>query len=71
MMKTCKWASSYYHHPIGQVVFSVITPYLRKERKEPKTTLKILERKVDVTLNLNDEQNKIFYDVLKKEINLK
>ena len=28
--------------------------------------MKILERKVDVTLNLNDEQNKIFYDVLKK-----
>ena len=32
MMKTCKWASSYYHHPIGQVVFSVIT--LSEKREE-------------------------------------
>tara|TARA_B100000035_G_scaffold313655_1_gene327865 strand:+ start:918 stop:2882 length:1965 start_codon:yes stop_codon:yes gene_type:complete len=66
MMTTCKWASSYYHHPIGQVIFAAITPYLRKENKEPKTHLKILERKVDVDLNLNDEQNKIYLDVLKK-----
>ena len=33
MFKTCKWASSYYHHPIGQVIFSVITPLHRKKEK--------------------------------------
>ena len=21
MLKTCKWAASYYHHPLGQVIF--------------------------------------------------
>ena len=29
MFKTCKWASSYYHHPIGQVIFSAMTPLYR------------------------------------------
>ena len=42
MFKTCKWASSYYHHPIGQVIFSVITPLHRKKRKEPKRKLEII-----------------------------
>ena len=26
ILKTCKWAASYYHHPIGQVVFSATQP---------------------------------------------
>ena len=65
MFKTCKWASSYYHHPIGQVIFSVITPLHRKKRKEPKRKLEIIHHEKNSILKLNEEQNKVFDGLVK------
>ena len=59
MLKTCKWAASYYHHPIGQVVFTAITPHYRKENKEPRQKIKTLSEINPEKLLLNDEQNEI------------
>ncbi len=70
MIKICKWASSYYHHPIGQVIFSVITPLYRKIRKEPKSKLLLSSQKVSSTLKLNDEQNKVFNVLTKNKFNV-
>jgi primosomal protein N' (replication factor Y) len=30
MMETCKWAATYYHYPIGQVLFNALTPIIEK-----------------------------------------
>ena len=53
MFKTCKWASSYYHHPIGQVIFSAMTPLHRKQRKEPASKLEIQHNESFQELILN------------------
>ena len=66
IFKTCKWASSYYHHPIGQVIFSAMTPLHRKHRKEPTGELEIQHNENFQDLILNAEQKKI-YDSLIKE----
>ncbi len=59
ILKTCKWASSYYHHPIGQVVFAAITPLYRKENKQPRERIEAF-RKIDPeNLVLNNEQKEI------------
>ena len=53
ILKTCKWASSYYHHPIGQVIFSAITPLHRKQRKESTGKIEIQHNKSFEELILN------------------
>ena len=60
MFKTCKWASSYYHHPIGQVIFSAMTPLHRKQRKEPTGKLNIQSNESFEELILNADQKKIY-----------
>ena len=65
ILKTCKWAASYYHHPIGQVVFSALSPLHRKDKKGPKKLLEIEQKKIERNLELNDEQNKIFAELIK------
>ena len=60
MFKTCKWASSYYHHPIGQVIFSAMTPLHRKQRKEPASQIEIQHNESFEELVLNAEQKKIY-----------
>ena len=60
MFKTCKWASSYYHHPIGQVIFSAMTPLHRKQRKEPSSKLEIQHNECFEELILNADQKKIY-----------
>ena len=55
LFKTCKWASSYYHHPIGQVIFSAMTPLHRKQRKEPISKLEIQHNESFEELILNAE----------------
>ncbi len=74
ILKTCKWASSYYHHPIGQVIFSAITPHYRKENKEPRKKIEIA-RKVNIEkLLLNNEQKEIskclYKDIHKFQVNV-
>ena len=73
MFKTCKWASSYYHHPIGQVIFSAMTPLHRKHRKEPTSELEIQHNESFVELILNAEQKKIYDSLIedKKKFKLK
>ena len=65
MLKTCKWASSYYHHPIGQVVFSALSPIHRKDKKGPKKILEIVHKNIERKLELNNEQNRIYTDLIK------
>ena len=65
ILKTCKWAASYYHHPIGQVVFSALSPLHRKDKKCPKKILEIVHKNIEKDLKLNDEQNKIYTDLIK------
>ncbi|MEC7676823.1 MAG: DEAD/DEAH box helicase family protein, partial [Pseudomonadota bacterium] len=60
MFKTCKWVSSYYHHPIGQVIFSAMTPLHRKQRKEPVSKLEIQQNESFEKLVLNAEQKKVY-----------
>ena len=41
ILKTCKWAASYYHHPIGQVVFSSYEHHFIENRKKVQSKLEI------------------------------
>ena len=66
MFKTCKWAASYYHHPLGQVIFSAITPIHRKQGKEPTGTIEIQNNDHEKELTLNNAQRRI-YDILSKD----
>ena len=65
VLKTCEWAASYYHHPIGQVVFSALSPLHRKEKKIPKKKFEIEHKKIQHDLILNIEQNKIYENLIK------
>ena len=65
MLKTCKWASSYYRHPIGQVVFSALSPLHRKDKKGPKKILEIVYKNIEKGLKLNYEQDRIYTDLVK------
>ena len=71
MLKTCKWAASYYHHPLGQVIFSAMTPLHRKQRKEPTSSIVIQCNDSDRELTLNSDQNKIYNSLNKDKDNFK
>ncbi len=42
LLKTSKWAATYYHYPIGQVLFNSMTPIHRKGKAEPKKEMMII-----------------------------
>ena len=65
IIKTCKWASAYYHHPIGQVVFTAITPIHRKGKSEPKKNMEIQNCIPEKKLKLNKEQNNIVENIFR------
>ena len=71
IFKTCKWAASYYHYPIGQVIFSAMTPLHRKQRREPTNTIEIQHDENDKQLTLNLSQNKIYNSLIKDKENFK
>ena len=66
MFKTCKWASSYYHHPIGQVIFSAMTPLHRKQKKEPSSKLEIQHNECFEELILNADQKKMLENIVRQ-----
>ena len=59
IIKTCKWASTYYHYPIGQVLFNALTPIHRKGLLSPHKKEVIEIQEVKFQLKLNDEQSKV------------
>ena len=71
IFKTCKWAASYYHYPIGQVIFSAMTPLHRKQRREPTNTIEIQHDENDKQLTLNLSQKKIYNSLIKDKENFK
>ena len=71
MFKTCKWASSYYHHPLGQVIFSAMTPLHRKQRKEPTNNIEIQHNECVEVLTLNAQQKKVYDSLIKDKKNFK
>lgn len=42
MMKLCRWASGYYHHPIGEVLNNALPVLLRKGESADRRTVKVL-----------------------------
>ena len=71
MFKTCKWAASYYHYPLGQVIFSAMTPLHRKQRKEPTSSIGIQCNESDKELTLNSDQKRIYSSLIKDKDNFK
>ncbi len=73
LLKTTKWAATYYHYPIGQVLFSSISPILRKGNIEPSGSLKDDAITEPNPLVLNEEQSKvsesIYNDINKYQVN--
>ena len=73
LMKTSKWAATYYHHPIGQVLFNSMSPIHRKGNAEPKKNFIDKPNNEPVNLKLNDEQlnvaNNIYKDINKYQVN--
>ena len=64
LMDTCVWASAYYHHPIGQVLFNALTSIHKNNKKEPKKRVEVNVNKSEKLLTLNDEQMRISNDIL-------
>tara|TARA_Y100000992_G_scaffold298703_1_gene264307 strand:- start:822 stop:2795 length:1974 start_codon:yes stop_codon:yes gene_type:complete len=65
MMETCKWAATYYHYPIGQVLFNALTPIHRKGSLSPDKKLVFKEKRAKFQLKLNEEQSKVANDIYK------
>ena len=65
MMETCKWAATYYHYPIGQVLFNALTPIHRKGSPSPDKKLVSNEKSSKFQLRLNEEQSKVAIDIYK------
>ena len=73
LLKTSKWAATYYHYPIGQVLFNCMTPIHRKGKAEPKKRNNDNPPNKPIPLKLNDEQlkvsNSIYRDIDKYQVN--
>ncbi len=65
VIKTCKWAANYYHHPIGQVIFNALTPIHRKGLPSPNKNLSLRKKSIEAQLELNNEQSKVVNDIHK------
>jgi primosomal protein N' (replication factor Y) len=65
MMETCKWAATYYHYPIGQVLFNALTPIHRKGSPSPDRKLVFNEKSSKLQLKLNEEQSEVVIDIYK------
>jgi len=65
LLKTSKWAATYYQYPIGQVLFNSMSPIHRKGKNEPKKILKVEPKTEPVALKLNDEQSKVYNNIHK------
>ena len=65
MMETCKWAATYYHYPIGQVLFNALTPIHRKGSPSPDRKLVFNEKSPKFQLKLNEEQSEVIIDIYK------
>ena len=65
MMETCKWAATYYHYPIGQVLFNALTPIHRKGSPSPDRKLVFNEKSSKFQLKLNKEQSEVVIDIYK------
>ena len=65
MMETCKWAATYYHYPIGQVLFNALTPIHRKGLPSPDKKQVSNEKSSKFHLRLNEEQSKVAIDIYK------
>lgn len=66
LLETCIWASAYYHHPIGQVIFNTLTTIHKKNKDRPKKNIEINSYNPQNQLVLNDEQLKIHQSILKE-----
>ncbi len=73
LLKTSKWAATYYHYPIGQVLFNSMNPIHRKNKAEPKKIFKDSPITESTALKLNGEQlkvsNSIYKDIDKYQVN--
>ncbi len=59
LLKLCRWASDYYHYPIGEVILGMLPPWLRQGKPEPSlgTLFRERERGIDsLQLNAHQEQ---------------
>jgi primosomal protein N' (replication factor Y) len=65
IIKTCKWAASYYHYPMGQVLFNAMSPIHRKGSLSPSKKLLLDKKNIEIQLELNKEQSKAAEDIYK------
>ena len=65
IIKTCKWASAYYHHPMGQVLFNAMSPIHRKGLLSPDKKLLLDKKNIEIQLELNKEQSIVAEDIFK------
>ena len=68
MMKLIKWAASYYHYPIGQVIQNALPTRLRQGKpltiKRDNANSQELIKDITPQLQLNDEQEKVKASIL-------
>ena len=48
IIKTCKWAASYYHYPMGQVLFNAMSPIHRKGLLSPDKKLLLDKKNIEI-----------------------
>ena len=65
IIKTCKWAATYYHYPIGQVLFNALTPIHRKGLTSPDKKILLDRKNFETQLELNQEQSKVAKGIYK------
>ncbi len=69
ILDLCRWASDYYHHPIGEVLFYALPTKLRQGKpaelkiKKPKET----PEEKTTPIKLNDEQKNAVEKILKRQ----
>ena len=54
IIKTCRWAASYYHYPMGQVLFNAMSPIHRKGLLSPDKKLLLDKKNIEIQLELNN-----------------
>ena len=67
MLSLCTWASNYYQHPIGQVLFNALPQQIRKGKNIKEDDFIALDKEKLIIeqnkIKLNDEQNKIYKEI--------
>ena len=67
ILNLCNWASNYYQHPIGQVLFNALPKQIREGKSTRENDFLISDKEKSTieqnTIKLNEEQNKVYEEI--------